>query len=295
MRATLQKLIGKWRGRPTANPADERIKYYLLNGREPWSHGYLDYRNQVIAQSLADTELLKSFADHTLPQGFGLGLDERLVEYCWIFTRLSGKSGRLLDAGSTFNYEFVLDQALIKSFELFIQTYYPEEKHFTDRRISYLFGDLRQMLFRDSSFDLVVCQSTLEHIDMDMSVYGYQLERKAALDAPSFSYLEAVRECVRVLKPGGILLVTVPYGRWEDHGFFQQFDQQMIEAVLLLLKPVGQVDIDYFQYSTAGWQWSSAELSGDCISFNPHTGKGKGSDGAAHSRAIACVCFQKQH
>jgi SAM-dependent methyltransferase len=293
VREKIKTLIQKLRGQTPADPVQSRIDYYMAHGRLPWSHGYLDYRNQVISKSLADQALMDKFVQGVLPDGFGQGLDERLVEYLWVFSKLTAQSGRLLDAGATFNYDFVLSAPLIGSFELCIQTFFPEEQHFPERRVSYQFGDLRHLIFKDGAFDTVVCQSTLEHIDMDMSVYGYQLPRASSPGQASYSFMEALAECERVLKPGGLLLITVPYGQWEDHGFFQQFDQAMIELINGYLRPKGSVHLDYFQYVNQGWKWSKESDCRTSRSYNPHTGEGKETDGAAHSRAVACLSFQK--
>ena len=56
--------------------------------------------------------------------------------------------------------------------ELTIVTLAPEPVAFTSLGVSYLYGDLRQLPFRDDWFDEVACLSTLEHVGMDNAVYG---------------------------------------------------------------------------------------------------------------------------
>ena len=50
-------------------------------------------------------------SDGALPVGHGFRLDERIVEYPWLFSRLPSGAGNLLDAGSVLNYEFLLSQS----------------------------------------------------------------------------------------------------------------------------------------------------------------------------------------
>ena len=83
-----------------------------------------------------------------------------------------------------------------------------------DRGISYLFSDLRHLPYADGYFDTVASISTLEHVGMDNVGYGADAPRA---DDPAKEMDLAIRELVRVLRPNGVLLVTVPYGRREDH------------------------------------------------------------------------------
>jgi hypothetical protein len=95
------------------------------------------------------------------------------------------------------------------------------------------------------------------------------------------------------VKPNGKLLLTFPFGKYEYHGFFQQFDSEMFDKILNLLENSGIVKTDFLKYEKAGWRFAQKDELLLVESFNPHTGKGKGNDGAAHCRSIACVEFIK--
>jgi SAM-dependent methyltransferase len=268
-------------------------KIYINNGQIPWSPGYLDYRNEQIDKAINNAATLQHFVVKSIPQNFGYKLDERIVEYCWIFSQMPNDKIRLLDAGSTFNYNFIVNHQSIVQKDLTILTYAPEKPNFNENRISYLYADLRDIPLRDEYFDMVVSQSTIEHIDMDNSIYGYDIAHTKE-EKKSYEYLKAVQEMERVLKKGGILLMTFPYGKFEHHGFFQQFDAEMLDKLLNLLKDKGNCELSFFRYLPHGWAFCSKDDCKNIESFNPHTGRGKGSDGAAHSRAICCVKFIKQ-
>lgn len=273
------------------NSPESLIDKYCSNGRIPWSNGYIQYKEKFIDESLKSESTINLFKSLSLPNGFGLGIDERCVEYPWIFSKISSVKERLLDAGSTFNYKHIVEQELIKQKELTIYTYYPEGNCFFQKRINYMFGDLRELCFKDDYFDTIVSQSTIEHIDMDNSIYGYG--GNEIRNEKSYEYMKAVNELVRVLKSKGKLLITFPFGKFENHGFFQQFDKEMLDRILDYFKNKGIVEITCFKYEKEGWRFAKQEELGEVISFNPHTGKGKGDDGAAHCRSIACIEFIK--
>jgi len=277
------KILSKIKSKFAQRQNQTRIKKYLESGRNAWSVGYLEYRNQEIEETLRNLPVTFN--------NWGIKLDERVVEIPWAFQNLSTDVKIILDAGSSLNHEFILNQPLLNDKELSICTYYPEPYSRIDKRISYVFADLRNMPFRNNWFDAVICISTIEHIEMDNSMYGYQSE---AIDKKkSYSYLIAISDMIRLLKNGGQLLLTFPFGKFENHGFFQQFDTEMVQKIEELLNSKGNFAITYFQYTENGWNESSMEVCKNSESYNPHTGVGKKSDGAAHSRAICCISFIK--
>lgn len=274
-----------------APSVDEKIALYIKNGRIPWSEGYEDYKYNYIADAINSSETLAFFEKKKLPPNFGLRVDERSVEYSWIFSRLSKIKSILLDAGSTFNFKFIVEHPEIKKKELTIYTFYPEGNCFYKNKINYVFGDLRSTFFKDETFEEIVSQSTIEHIDMNNSIYGY--EEKNTQGQKSYEYLRAIAEMIRILKPQGKLLITFPFGKYEYHGFFQQFDEEMLQKAISLFDGKGTVSVDFFKYEKNGWRFASKEELSQTESYNPHTGKGLSDDGAAHCRSIACIEFIK--
>jgi SAM-dependent methyltransferase len=284
---------GKIKKREISLKIEERIDY-LKSGMIPWSKGYHAYKTEVITRSINDGDLIKSLINNEIPENFGYRLDERVIEYPWIFSKLSKKNEKILDAGSTFNFDFIVNHDNIKSKDLTIFTYAPEDSAFNKKRVSYVYGDLRDLPFKNDLFDLVVSQSTIEHIDMDNSLYGYEIKHNEDSNNKSYEYLKALKEMIRVLKSKGQLLLTFPFGKFENHGFFQQFDQEMLDRILDLLKEKGNHKVTFFKYEKEGWKFAPIESLLYSESFNPHTGKGKKDDFAAHSRAVACIEFKKE-
>ena len=273
-----------------------RLQKYFAAKRIPWSEGYEDYKWDKIAEVINDASFLVKFMERKqLPAHYGTGLDERIVEYPYVFSNLSESSLRILDAGSTFNFAPVISHPVFSKKELTIFTAYPEKQNFIHKKISYVYGDLRVLPFRDEWFDEVVCMSTLEHIGMDNAIYGYGEETIKKADAgENTEYLKAVSELVRVLKRKGKLYITVPFGQKINYGYFQQFDSLMVTSLNHMLESEGQSELTFFRYHSGGWHFSRMEECNDAEAFNPHTGQGKGIDGAAHSRSICGIQFTKK-
>jgi len=76
----------------------------------------------------------------------------------------------------------------------------------------------------------------------------------------------------RVLRPGGILCISFPFGRYENHGWFQQFDSELVDVLTESFNPA-QHNESIFQYYPDGWQRSTRESCKDCEFFDVHTSK----------------------
>lgn len=273
-----------------------KIKRFKNNGLVPWSEGYDEYKWQQIDSAINDEIILEKFRNQVQLKDYGIAIDERIVEYPWIFSNLVKNTNRLLDAGSTFNYEIILKNELVLQKEKTILTYFPETASFNKLRISYIYSDLRDIPIRDNYFEEIVCQSTIEHIDMDNSIYGYKSDNTFSnKTGKNYEYIIAIKELIRVLKNNGTLLLTFPYGKYENHGFFQQFDEEMTTRIISELKDKGDIETTFFKYTKNGWIIAN-QLECDLLeSFNPHTGIGKGIDNAAHCRGVCCIKFLKNN
>lgn len=222
----------------------------------PHSPQYVRNRVRLVAAVLADAAQLERLRDGGgFPPGYGLGYDERVVEYPWLLAQ--GPFGRTLDAGSTLNHPHVLDAFQPQTESLSIVTLAPEPASFPGRDISYVYSDLRELPFRDKSFDTVTCASTLEHIGMDNRDYGSAQPRAGD---PAVEAARALQELVRVLAPGGRILLTLPYGIREDMGWQRQFDQRDLEA-LLDASGAREQSLSVFAYGPTGWALSDLDAA----------------------------------
>lgn len=197
-----------------------------------------------------------SLPDARIP--FGVGMDERVLELPMALrTARLHEPGEVLDAGAALNVPVVRRMAGRPAARV---------THFTlpgakepvlsgnEDRFSLAFGDLRTMPYPTQTFDRVVCISTLEHVGMDNARFGASPEQSAPESAA-----KAVAELLRVLSRNGELLITVPYGRAADHGWFRVFDQESLGD---LLRPASHepVELRFFYYDS-GWLEGNATPS----------------------------------
>jgi len=190
-----------------------------------------------------------------LPKDYGKGLPERVVEI--LLARLSYAAGlRVLDVGHANAMKCHLDMLLtldqprrIKGIDIVRPVYDPRPCY--DESV---LGDATNMPFGDASFDLVWCVSAMEHFGMDNSNYASNFRREEVMDQ------RALREMLRVLAVGGHLLLTVPYGRYETHGWLRNYDEVTWQALLAIARSQGSVTEWYFRHTWGeGWRIVRAE------------------------------------
>ncbi|MGZ4788957.1 MAG: class I SAM-dependent methyltransferase [Terriglobales bacterium] len=246
-------------------PLAEKLasRMFTLTGSDVRTRWYSHYKQTEISRVLSG----RFDASH-LPSGYGLHLDERIVEYPWLFSCLPTAQGRLLDAGSVLNFEYVLRHPVLRNKELTIMTLAPESGCFWQQGISYVYGDLRATCFREDYFDWIACLSTLEHVGLDNTLFYTRDSRKQ--EDEQTSYVEAVRELHRVLKPGGACFVSLPFGVAETRPWLQVFDGTMVDNLVCEFQPSTHSEW-YFRYSAQnGWEASSRDDAKDARYFDSH-------------------------
>ncbi len=240
-------------------------------------YGYTLYRQRFIKRSLANQALLESLRSNApLPPGYGIDVDERCVEFPWVMAHLGAAPDTVLDAGSTLNHAYIITAPNLANKTLHILTLAPEGECFWQRGLSYMYADLRSIPMRDAFYDTVVCASVLEHVGFDNTMYA---EGETYREDRPNDFLQVMRELRRVLKPGGRLLLSVPYGRYERHHWFQLFDRDLLTQALDAFGPSSMVSESFFRYTAEGWQQATDDACRD-VSYGGDT-RGAG--------AVACV------
>jgi len=274
----------------TLKPEDSAIQSYLKAGRIPWSPGYKQYRHKLLQEAVRDPALLALFRDRSLlPEAYGFGVDERIVEYPWVLSRLTTAPETLLDAGSTLNYPYLLDLPQFQKKTVVIYTLAPESQE-KRANVSYMYGDLRETLFRDAVFQSIVCISTLEHVGLDNTML-YTTDVRFQEAQPT-EYRKVMAELQRLLAPGGVLLLTVPFGKKANFGWMQQFALEDLDDIATAFGGPPH-EKTFIRYSAQGWRLATPEECATCEYFNVHTASEPAPDRAAAARAIACLAFRK--
>ena len=264
------------------------IFLYKFSGKKSWSLGYPVYKSQYIKNVIQKNLCL--FQECQLPEGYGSGLDERAVEYPWFFAALKDSEKIILDAGSTLNHYDILTLPQLQKRSLYLMTLAPEGEFKLKSKPMYVYGDLRHTNFADGYFDTIVSISTLEHIGMD-NTFLYTND-PAKRENSRFAYLEAVRELKRVLKPGGTLYATMPFGKHENYGWFQVFDGNMVDRLIAEFAPK-EVSQTYFRYHDCQWEFADRSACSQGVYFDIHNKKTIHRDYLAASESVVCLQLTK--
>lgn len=273
---------------------------YRCNGRLPFTRrkGYAAYRNSQIERLLKDEEFLKLLQGAgVLPNGLGVKLDERVIEYPWVMSRLLqyGEQCKFLDAGSTMNHAFIMEHPLVKRHKWTLLTLAPERECFAHLGVSYVYDDLRGMPFKENCFDAVFCVSVIEHVGMDNSAYTAD---KSYRENKPRDFVCAIDEMKRVLNPDGWLYLTVPFGRHEHHGWFQQFDSAMLSDMISRFRPRKDERV-FYRSTPEGWRQCPED---DCRSLSywvapkdksSRNGESERPPPPVSATGLACIALQK--
>lgn len=265
----------------------DRLKsaWFRARGRRPFTMGYRAYKEEEVRRVLLRGE----FRPDQLPRGYGVDLDERIIEYPWLLTSLPEGPGAVLDAGSALNFRSWLDHPRLASKKIYICTLAPERHSYWELGVSYTFQDLRQTCFRDTFFDYVVCLSTLEHVGLDN---GRFYTGQPTLERRAESYVDAVREMARILRPGGTLYLTMPFGRYADLGWLQVFDGRMIDRVIETFR-ASRTKEQIFRYTEEGWQVSNRREAEDSRYVDLHSQPGWRQGTPVAAEAVACLLLTR--
>lgn len=146
--------------------------------------------------------LQKAFPEYFAKQP--LRPTDRYVEYYFAINNLPRLPARVLDVGCSGSFFPLLLAGMgYSSYGIDVREYAILNKLKFDNFI-FTKGDMKKTNFTDNFFDCITAISTVEHIGVSGR---YGVEEDAGGDKI------AMKEMKRVLKPGGVILLTIPFGR----------------------------------------------------------------------------------
>jgi SAM-dependent methyltransferase len=183
---------------------------------------------------------------------------ERVVEYPWIFINLRLEAGKVLDVGCCKSKLSI--QLASLGYEVFgidIMDY-----NYTHPAFKFSRQDITKMTYDSGFFDRIIAVSVIEHVGIaDGSM---DTERDKA----------AVKEMARVLKPEGIMLITVPFGRNCVTPNERIYSTETLNELFGSLNT--EIAVDYFVFRDGKWVPSSENEAAEKDSSNG-------------AKAVACV------
>jgi glycosyltransferase involved in cell wall biosynthesis/SAM-dependent methyltransferase len=245
-----------------------RLTERILSSRE--------FKEILLIEDLVG-EVLRSPEPFTIPEGSPLPPDttERVVEIPWVLSRVRDDR-RVLDVG----YAFASGEYLSALLDLEVP-----DLHGTDLAKAFVpdmrrtRADIRSLPYRDGAFDLVLCISTLEHIGHDNTQYGLPFEqREHAADAAALS------ELARILAPSGRLLISVPFGRREERGWFKQYDHEEWNQ-LIGRAGLTAAEQEHFKLTDQGWEPVQDPRTMGLLSYG---------DGVPAAKGVLCAALVHQ-
>lgn len=168
----------------------------------------------------------------------------RIVEHSYVFGKLMNmKVGKALDIGCIARHNYISPTLAFNGWDVY-GVDIRSEWQFHHPNFHFIQGDVREVPLKFDSFDVVTCVSTIEHIGLA----GYYGNRKET-GMGDFQTMQKIR---RILKPGGTLMLTVPY----QYVYFQKpgariYDMKRLTQLLSGFKIVDKVI--YLQDKKGHW------------------------------------------
>lgn len=179
-------------------------------------------------------------------------LHSRCIEYPFAASRL-GCANIILDVGTIKADQVWIDWLENLQAEVHATDYDEPLKPFNN--ITFHHADIRKLPLPDCFFDKIIAVSVIEHIGLEAPQVYANTVPKISNDGD----LEAVTELARVLKPGGELIMTLPFGMQEGLILGNQARNYTIESIKKFESILDLVHIEYYEYQSKTFIFNAYE------------------------------------
>lgn len=171
---------------------------------------------------------------------FQISINERIVEIPWVHSQIKIERGKILDVGC-YSSKLPIELASLghEVWGIDVRNYPLKHPNFT-----FVQGDICKTSFPSDFFDIITAVSTIEHIGM------------AVYNDPKYpdGDKKAIKEMRRILKPGGVIIMTIPFGK-RAITWYRTYDLPTLKELLHGLK------IEKIEYAIKkGEIWTPASL-----------------------------------
>lgn len=237
---------------------------------QPYSPRYWWTRQELVAK-LCEATLSNpdSWKDLIYKSHFHF-YDERLVEYSWAMKQIAWlrNRDRFLDVGCVMNTPYTLSKLMGQFADIHFLNLVSEPLAMQGR-ISFHSQDIRFCDLPHSSFNCITCISTLEHVGGDNQYNDFSANGSAeitldsSLENQQGLWKTAFTALLKLIKPDGLLLVTMPCGS-EKQGVWQKGEyrlgiEELAEFHTLATQLNREVKLTLMKKSVRGWQETSVQ------------------------------------
>lgn len=174
---------------------------------------------------------------------------ERIVEVPWFEKQLQTYKGSILDIGSAGTDLTEIRRQ--KRYIVRVDRLFSAKS--SDKYEVIIPNDILKLTLKDLGlFDIVSLISTLEHVGLD--AYGFK-DRK---DDPWKEQIKALLHCSSFITEGGVVVLTLPYGKEEDGGWYLVYDRMRLSNLKDHFKVVKE---DYFSLDFDTWTYNHVHES----------------------------------
>ena len=132
-------------------------------------------------------------------------IHSRCIEYPFAASNI-GDAKIILDVGSAKANKLWITWLDSLNIDVYATDY--DEFIYPVNNIKFYKSDIRRLVFQDNTFDKIIAVSVLEHIGLDSP----QVLNKIKPETKDDGDFQAFKELLRVLKRGGEIIMTLPFG-----------------------------------------------------------------------------------